>query len=833
MNDNDYIVYEITCMRQQPKTPTLLRSPVGTHVALLILCCISALSKAQHLPSDVFVNRVLDSADQYTTTRPPEKIYLHFDKAVYSARDTCWYKAYVVNASDLLPSNVSGVVYVDWIDPKGNLLDHQQLKIYDGQAQGDFIFGLNAGEGVYKVRGYTQWMQNEVTEFFFSTTLKVINLYQPSIQANDPYLVQPGPDLQFFPEGGIGVTGIESRIAFKAVGPDGTGVDVEGRIVDEQGREIIFFQSVRRGKEYFPKGMGIVTFTPQKGKSYRAILSSGESFPLPPAEDRGYVMSASTMNTEALFLKVQATEDLRPSDVYLVAQSRGRICFLQKFTVDKPAFDIHLPKDIFETGVVQLTLFDSRGMPRCERMVFVNRENHLTLTVTTDKDSYSPREAVTLKIHAADTKGKPVETSLSLAVTDAGITARDKYHENILTQLLLQSDMKGRIEDPAWYFESTGPQNAFGLDLVMLTNGWRKFDWEKLLYEPTPPLQYPAEQGLTLQGHVTNDYKKPIARSQLMLLINDDMYEGIYEAEADEDGNFTMHDVELSDSSTLVWKVQNQKGKVADAKVSFQANEIPPIEKPDTITYSTRIAGTLRSEYVENMITRIRETGEWNPDNTRMLEAVEVQGNRITNTGEVGFGRTLIVPTRDDLKLPSDQFISRQRAPLRFLRQMNMPNGDPPVWVAPGIGVVTIYVDGVLVEGIEPSENPYYKLNMVPIDWIENVVIHEPPLGGIMIYITTRKTPQSFGPGKGIASMVVRGYHAPRQFYQPKYPSADSVDNTPDHRQTLLWDPNVRTNLNGEAVVTFYNSDGAKSFRVVVEGIKEGKPGAIDVELGR
>src|SRR5690606_10924480 len=146
------------------------------------------------------------------------------------------------------------------------------------------------------------------------------------------------------------------------------------------------------------------------------------------------------------------------------------------------------------------------------------------------------REAVTLKIHAADTKGKHVETSLSLAVTDAGITARDKYHENILTQLLLQSDMKGRIEDPARSFESTGPQNAFGLDLVMLTNGCRKFDWEKLLYEPAPPLQYPAEQGLTLQGHVTNDYKKPIARSQLMLLINDDMYEGIYEAEADEDG---------------------------------------------------------------------------------------------------------------------------------------------------------------------------------------------------------------------------------------------------------------------------------------------------------
>src|SRR5690606_30158362 len=160
---------------------------------------------------------------------------------------------------------------------------------------------------------------------------------------------------------------------------------------------------------------------------------------------------------------------------------------------------------------------------------------------------------------------------------------------------------------------------------------------------------------------------------------------------------------------------------------------------------------------------------------------------RITNKREIGFGRTLIVPTRDDLKLPSDQFISRHRAALRFLRPINMPNGDPPVWVAPGIGVVMIYIDGVLVEGIEPSENPYYKLNSVPIDWIENVVIYEPPMGGITIYITTRTIPQSFGPGKGVATMVARGYDVPRQFYQPKYPSQDSTNLTPDHRQTLHW----------------------------------------------
>ncbi|HEY4656523.1 MAG TPA: hypothetical protein VIH22_18520, partial [Cyclobacteriaceae bacterium] len=217
--------------------------------------------------------------------------------------------------------------------------------------------------------------------------------------------------------------------------------------------------------------------------------------------------------------------------------------------------------------------------------------------------------------------------------------------------------------------------------------------------------------------------------------------------------------------------------------------------------------------------------GEWNPGNARILEAVEVEGKKITNVREIGFGRTLIVPTKDDLKLPADQFISRQRPALRHLRQAYMPNGDP-VWVAPRAGVVSVFIDGVLLEGLEPSENPYYKLNYVPIDLIENVEIYEPLLGGIMVYITSRKTPLSFGPGSGITSMLAQGYLWPRQFYQPKYESPDSTNLTADHRQILHWDPNVRTNSNGVAEVRFFNSDGAKRFRVVAEGIANGKPGA-------
>src|SRR5690606_322655 len=121
----------------------------------------------------------------------------------------------------------------------------------------------------------------------------------------------------------------------------GKGIDVEGKIVDEENRYVTFFESVRRGKEYFPKGMGIVTFTPQKGKYYKAVLASGESFDLSPSEEKGYVMFVGSLNTETLLVRVKATEDLYPSDVYLVAQSRGRICFRQKFTVNSAGYDIH------------------------------------------------------------------------------------------------------------------------------------------------------------------------------------------------------------------------------------------------------------------------------------------------------------------------------------------------------------------------------------------------------------------------------------------------------------------------------------------------------------
>ncbi|HEY4654020.1 MAG TPA: hypothetical protein VIH22_05880, partial [Cyclobacteriaceae bacterium] len=236
-------------------------------VPLLGFLLLSVISPAQVHSPDIFLTRARDSAQHYAATRPAEKVYLHFDKSIYSARDTCWYKAYVVNASDLFPAGLSGVLYVDWIDPKGNLLSHQQLKLMDGEAHGDYSFSLNATEGTYHVRAYTQWMRNDDTDFFFSTTLSVVNVFIPPTLEASTTASSPATDLQFFPEGGTAVNGLPSRMPFKAIGPDGNGIDAEGQIVDEENRYVTFFQSVRRGKEFFPKGMGISTITPMAGKS--------------------------------------------------------------------------------------------------------------------------------------------------------------------------------------------------------------------------------------------------------------------------------------------------------------------------------------------------------------------------------------------------------------------------------------------------------------------------------------------------------------------------------------------------------------------------------------
>ncbi len=70
-----------------------------------------------------------------------------------------------------------------------------------------------------------------------------------------------------------------------------------------------------------------------------------------------------------------------------------------------------------------------------------------------------------------------------------------------------------------------------------------------------------------------------------------------------------------------------------------------------------------------------------------------------------------------------------------------------------------------------------------------------------------------------MTSARVIGYSVSRKYYAPVYESTEAAKKEKDYRNTIYWNPLVRTDSTGFTQVAFYNSDETGENRIVVEGI--------------
>ncbi|MCB0519775.1 MAG: TonB family protein [Lewinellaceae bacterium] len=323
-------------------------------------------------------------------------------------------------------------------------------------------------------------------------------------------------DLQFLPEGGDMVAGLPASVAFKALNEFGKPADVEGKIFNSKGVEIHTFRS-------YHQGMGAFEFTPATGEAYTAKLTKpegiSETYQLPEALPRGFTLQvsppltshASPLTSDTLMVEVSSTED-EPLNVALV--SRGEIYFTQTLRPVAGAHLVKIPTASIPIGVAQVTLFDSREIPRAERLVFLNPHKKLNVEIKTDKEQYLPREKVQLKVKVTDERGLPMPGQFSLAVVDDNLlTFADDKQGHILANLLLESELKGEVVEPNFYFEpkEKHPEKneLLALDYLMMTQGWRRFSWEELLWEAPVAMGYEEEKAVTV-GRVLDNQNRPI-----------------------------------------------------------------------------------------------------------------------------------------------------------------------------------------------------------------------------------------------------------------------------------------------------------------------------------
>ncbi|MFD2148306.1 carboxypeptidase-like regulatory domain-containing protein [Mucilaginibacter antarcticus] len=405
-------------------------------------------------------------------------------------------------------------------------------------------------------------------------------------------------DVQFFPEGGNLVNGITSKVGFKAVGVDGLGISIKGKIIDELAAEVASFETLHAG-------MGNFVLKPQAGKSYSTSISlpNGNilTLPLPKAVDDGYTLNVYQPGKDSVLVRIHASANLlnQPQSVGLIAQTGGENIFASSVKIEKAMTSVWIDKKNFPSGVAQFTLFNSNGEPLSERVAFIRGKDLMALDLKTAKDTYKSKEHVKIDLLAMDSKGKPTAGNFSVTVVDEGKMPIEESREStIFSHLLLTSDLKGYVERPNYYFTKETEEVNRALDNLMLTQGYRRFAWKQLESFTKAKPRFEVEGlGAKITGRVTTLSNKPLPKATVTLM---SVIAGVTKfTETDSVGRFKFDGIFMTDS--IKFSVQARGAKNTD-KVKILVDQLPNLQvlaNPNLSDVTTNIAATLK-EYIDN-----------------------------------------------------------------------------------------------------------------------------------------------------------------------------------------------------------------------------------------
>ncbi len=632
-------------------------------------------------------------------------------------------------------------------------------------------------------------------------------------------------DVQFFPESSNLVNGVRSKVAFKAVGADGLGVDIKGSVLNNANVEV-----ARMSTQHL--GMGMFSLFPESGKSYSAKITfpdgSEKTLELPKASDQGFVLSL-TNDPDFINIKINVSNETfkqkQGTDIMVIGQSGGDAYYTAKSKLESQSFSARIPKSRFPSGIAQFTLFTQQGEPLNERIIFIQNPDQLNVAVSSPETT-SPRQKTDLNFTVLNKAKKPVMGSFSVAVTDETKMPVDENKENtILSDLLLTSDIKGYIEQPGYYFAHPTEKTQADLDVLMMTQGYRRFAWPLLMGNSFPAISFQPEKSMEISGSIKTLGGKPVAKSKVTLFTTT---KGAFllDTITDENGKFKFDNLIFPDSIRFVIQARGAKGR---KNVEVTLDNVPPqfVTKnknaPDiSINLNNELAGYLRNS--KTQYDDLRKYGLVN--RTILLKEVTITEKKepVKNSSNLnGSGNADQIVNGDIFRQMGcatiDQCLQGRLLGVIF-------RGGIPYSTRSFNQPMQIIVDGVYVE------NNY--LQMLPPTDVATIevlrsggytAIYGGRGGGGVLLITTRRgndpgyVSQVYTPG--IITYSPKGFTNAKEFYAPKYDDPKTNKVVADLRTTIYWSPNLITDSTGKASFSFFNADSKATYRVVIEGIDD------------
>lgn len=770
--------------------------------------------------------KIVEALDSFSFLRPQEKAYLQTDRNDYLAGESIWFKTYA--QLNQKPTVLSKVIYVDLVDPSGKVAEKKMLKLEGGAANGVLDIRPEWAPGDYYLRCYTLWMLN-FPAFIHEKKIRILNYAKPAADKPRP-AVNAKPNINFFPEGGNLVTGLKTIVAFKALDENGNPAAVTGEIINSKNEKIVSFKSIH-------DGMGTFELTPAANETYTAIAQfpggKQRTVSLPAAKSEGIILSVDNANPGKTFLKVERSEKNKDkyNNLLVTAQINYQVAYMGKLNIDEGLDAAAINKKTLSPGIMQITVLNEAGQPLAERIVFVANHSISNSLLVPQAVSLEKRKKNSISFDAQEF----LDLQAAVAITNANSEAPG-YRDGILSSLLLSGDIRGNINEPGYYFKDKEPVTLQHLDLVMMTNGWRRYNLEEIMANKFSPLQYPFETSLSITGKVLQSNGKSVLKAgKINLMIKgEDSTNIMSEARTNEHSVFVANNIEFKKAATVFFQGTNINSPEAIVSVKIDSTYFDTLKLS---TLNTNLITTAASP-APYLVELLNEKQKKDSSFGKTLSEVVVRSRKRSEVD------SLNAAYATDIFYGSDQTLS-----------LNSNINYFDIWqflrmAVPGIAInqtdTGIQVNFTRYQGVDMfSENAtnsgvQFFLNEVPvhiglIDALDPSDVAMVKIfkgvtgialgadrGAIAVYTTKGKSGRDWRQ-KGFDFYKRSGYAAGRDFYEMDYSKIKPESISSDIRTTLYWNPNIKIK-DGKAIIEFYNDDVCKKIKVVIEGMdKNGK----------
>lgn len=637
--------------------------------------------------------------------------------------------------------------------------------------------------------------------------------------------------VDFMPEGGDLIAGTTQRVAFKAIGADGYGRDVVGVVREASGAEVCPFVAQHRG-------MGVFEFAPKAGTIYYAeVEHNGRKlhYAMPAVKSDGCALRAEHEG-DKWECEVLSSSEFDRSTLGALVHSRGALVYM----VNDVTGRFSIPEKVLLEGISQVAIYDRMtGTIYSERLLFRHPSEQFVVQTETDRPVTRKRQKVTLDIKVANTSGITIKGDYAAAVTDRRMVRRNGTDENVVTSLLLTSDLGGFVEAPADYFGEAREH----IDLLMMTQGWRRFDIGEVVRDSMALPTVGFEQTQAIEGRVFNAFNREPKGAQLVVHDNYTKLFQHFELGDERNGKFRIEGLDFPDSTVFTVSALNRKGQDNVLGVEFVPTRLP-FPKAQILA---RLKDGKIEEYIPSEYLNTNKEKYYQEGGMRVIDIEEIVVRAKPLESSVFKG---VIPTHE---LPVAKFVKHYHTAwdLAFKLHGVVTTADgmfatreraPAVTLSSAMngGNLRSYVYSVPRVYVDDMETPIRELESIPSEDVVSVSFVPSSRTGLFgpneipkALIFYRLKPdhlRKYRKNASINSITPLGYKQAVEFYQPKY----DVPNQPDLRTTVAWVPAVQFDDEGRATIEFYTADRTTDYDVVVEGITDdGRPCSVQAVVER